>query len=92
MSPIDSEATAYQTAMGTWPSLPSVTSSTANVENVVYAPRKPVATKGRRNRDLDHRPRMRARNRPSANAPDTFTRNVVSGNAPAPAGCSSSRA
>ena len=92
MRPTDSEATAYQTAMGTWPSFASVTSSTAKVENVVYAPRKPVATRGRRNRDLDQRPSRSARNRPSANAPDTLTRNVVNGNAPAPAGCSSSSA
>jgi hypothetical protein len=71
--------------------LASVTSSTANVENVVYAPRKPVATRGRRSLDLDQRPSRRATSSPSANAPDTLTRNVVNGNAPAPAGCSSSR-
>ena len=68
--------------MAAWPCLTSMSLSTANVEYVVYAPRNPVATKGRRSREGGKRSRISAMTNPSTKLPETLVTNVAHGKVP----------
>jgi hypothetical protein len=59
--------------------------SSIHVENVVYAPRNPIITGGRRSAGRTDRSITSANRAPSANEPETLITRVPQGNAPEPA-------
>ena len=60
----------------------STSVSTLNVENVVYAPSKPVPAKARAYRVGGNRSISRTSRNPSTNEPETLVQNVAHGNLP----------